>query len=263
MKTLRILFFMLVVTLSGTMTAQSQKELGELMRNRGEYYFTLNVENQSEIKALCQLCSVDKTDGRTVVCYANQREYDNLLKMGYQPTLETPPSLREEAKMWDGNRDTYDWNSYPTYSQLEQMMQGFSSTTVSGRTCTYLELGTLSSGRKIMGVRINNGQTEGKPKFLYSSTIHGDETTGMILMLRLIEELCTSTDSRIVRLVDSLDIFIFPDAIVAPRARLRVRPRHASCEERRGGRALPLSGGHDARAVAQGNVRLISERSLR
>ena len=50
---------------------------------------------------------------------------------------------------------------------------------------------------------------------------------------------------------------------VAPRARVRVRPRHASREERRGGGALHLPGRHDARAVAQGNVRLTPERSLR
>ena len=198
--------------LSGVMTAQTQKQLGKLMHSRGEYYFTLSVNHPSEIQALCQLCSVDKTDGTTVVCYANQREYDHLLNLGYQPTLETPPSMLEEAKMWDGNRATYEWDSYPTYSQYVSMMEAYPTSVVEGRTCTLMTLGTLSSGRKIMGVRINNGQTQGKPKFLYSSTIHGDETTGWILMLRLIDELCTSTDSRIVRLVDSLDIFIFPNA---------------------------------------------------
>ena len=182
------------------------------MRERGEYYFTLSVDNPKEIQAISGICSVDRTDGRTVVAYANQQEYEKLLREGYQPNLQTPPSLREEAKMWDGNRATYEWDSYPTYSQYESMMQAFPTSTVSGRTCTYMELGTLSSSRKIMGVRINNGSPDGKPKFLYSSTIHGDETTGWILMLRLIDELCTSTDSRIVNLVNNLDIFIFPNA---------------------------------------------------
>ena len=181
------------------------------MHNRGEYYFTLSVGNPSEIQAISDLCSVDGTDGRTVVCYANQQQYDKLLQAGYEPNLQTPPSLLEEAKMWDGNRATYAWDSYPTYSQYESMMQAYPSSAVSGRTCSLLTLGTLNSGRKIMGVRINNGSPEGKPKFLYSSTIHGDETTGWILMLRLIDELCTSTESRIVNLVDNLDIFIFPN----------------------------------------------------
>ncbi len=208
---LRKLVLALVLLISGTVFAQNQKELGDLMRNRGEYYFTLPVQNRSEIQEINDLCSVDNFDGTNVVCYANQKQYDKLLAAGYQPALQTPPSMLEEAKMWDGNRATYEWDSYPTYSQYESMMQGFPSSVVSGRTCTYMELGTLSSGRKVMGVRINNGSPAGKPKFLYTSTIHGDETTGWIMMLRLIDELCTSTDSRIVNLVNNLDIFIFPN----------------------------------------------------
>ena len=212
MKVNHLLCLLCIAFMGNTAFAQSQKELGQLMRERNEYYFTLDVDNQGEIQAISDICSVDGTDGRVVVAYANQREYDQLLGLGYQPTLQTPPSLREEAKMWDGNRATYEWDSYPTYSQYQSMMESFPASAVSGRTCTLLNLGTLSSGRKIMGVRINNGSPEGKPKFLYSSTIHGDETTGWILMLRLIDELCTSTEPRIVNLIDNLDIFIFPNA---------------------------------------------------
>ncbi len=213
MRFLRFLILLCVVVVSGNVFSQSQRELGQLMRERNEYYFTLNVNQPTDIQAINQLCSVDGTDGRSVVCYANQQQYDRLLQAGYQPVLQTPPSLLEEAKMWEGgDRATYEWDSYPTYSQYESMMLAFPESVVSNRTCTYMELGTLSSGRKIMGVRINNGITEGKPKFLYSSTIHGDETTGWILMLRLIDELCTSNDQRIVNLVNNLDIFIFPNA---------------------------------------------------
>ena len=211
MKSLRLFIFLLVTAICGTLEAQTQRELQQLMRERNEYYFTLSINKPAEIQAISEICSVDGTDGKTVVAYANQKEYDRLLQAGYHPNLQTPPSLLEEAKMWDGNRSTYEWDSYPTYSQYESMMQAYPTSVVSGRTCTLMTLGTLSSGRKIMGVRINNGNTEGKPKFLYSSTIHGDETTGWILMLRLIDELCTSTDSRIVNLVNNLDIFIFPN----------------------------------------------------
>ena len=208
---LRNFVLVLALVISGTVFAQNQKELSKLMSERNEYYFTLSVQNRSEIQKINNLCSVDGFDGKNVVCYANQKQYDNLLQAGYKPTLQTPPSLLEEAKMWDGDRATYEWDSYPTYSQYESMMQAYPSSAVDGRTCTYIELGTLSSNRKIMGVRINNGEPEGKPKFLYSSTIHGDETTGWIMMLRLIDELCTSTDNHIVNLVDNLDIFIFPN----------------------------------------------------
>ena len=211
MNRFRNLILILALVISGSLFAQSQRELGQLMRERNEYYFTLSVDNPSEIQGINRLCSVDGTDGKNVVCYANQQQYDKLLLAGYQPTLLTPPSMLYEAVMWDGsNRAAYEWDSYPTYDAYQSMMEAFPSQALSDRTCTLLDLGTLNSGRKILGVRLYKGQPDGKPKFLYSSTMHGDEVTGMMLMLRLIDEFCTSNDTRIVNLLNNLDIFIFP-----------------------------------------------------
>ena len=211
MRFLRYLFLACIAVIAGTVSAQSQRELGQLMRERGEYYFTLTVDNPKEIQAISEICSVDGTDGRRVVAYANQKEYDRLLQAGFQPELQTPPSLRANVTMWNG-QGTYNWDSYLTYDQYVSMMNGFPSKAISGRTCSLFSLGTLSTSnhRQLLGVRINNGSPEGKPKFLYTSTMHGDEITGMIIMLRLINELCTSTDSQIVDLVNNLDIYIMP-----------------------------------------------------
>ena len=212
MHRIRFSVFVIALLLGESLFAQSQKELGQLMRNRGEYYFTLSFEDASKIENLGEICSVDGVTGHTIVCYANQQEYDKLLELGLKPVLQTPPSLLQEAKMWDGNRATYDWNSYPTYEQYVSMMEGFPSTALSDRTCTLIHLGTLSNSnhRQLLGVRIYRGEPYGKPKFLYSSTMHGDEVTGMVLMLRLIDELCTSNDDRIINLLNDVDVYIFP-----------------------------------------------------
>ena len=211
MKRLKHILLLFAVLVGSRLTAQdSQKDLEQLMRSRGEYFFTLTVDQPSEIQAISDLCSVDGTDGRTVVCFANQNQYDILVELGYRPQLQTPPSLLETPIMWDGShREAYDWDAYPTYEAYENMMQQFAAEHPD--RCTYFELGTLASGRKLMFCRINNGQTEGKPRFLYTSTMHGNETTGFMLMLRLIDELCTSNDARIVNLVNNLDIFICPN----------------------------------------------------
>lgn len=211
MNKLKYCILVLALVIGGSLFAQSQRELQQLMRERNEYYFTLTVQEPSEIQGINKLCSVDGTDGRTVVCYANQQQYDNLLLAGYQPELQTPPSMLYDAVMWDGSdRASYEWDSYPTYDAYQSMMEAFPSQALSDRSCTLLDLGTLNSGRKLLGVRLNNGQPDGKPRFLYSSTMHGDEVTGMMLMLRLIDEFCTSTDSRIVNILNNVDLFIFP-----------------------------------------------------
>ncbi len=211
MRFLRFVCLFCAAFLGSTTMAQSQRELQQLMRNRGEYYFTLSVDDPAQIQELSRICSVDGTDGRNVVAYANQQEYDKLIALGFQPELQTPPSLRANVEMWDG-QGTYNWNKYLTYTQYVTMMEGFPDKAIEGRECTLFSLGTLSTSahRQLLGVRINNGNPEGKPKFLYTSTMHGDEITGMILMLRLIDLLCTSTDNQVVNLVNSLDIYILP-----------------------------------------------------
>ena len=203
----------LALIVGNSLFSQNQKELGQLMRERNEYYFSLTVQQPLEIQGISKLCSVDGTDGKNVICYANQQQYDKLLQAGYRPTLMTPPSLREEAVMWEGgDRATYEWDSYLAYGDYVTMMESFPSSVTNGANCTFLDLGTLSTTnhRRILGVRLNNGYPDGKPKFLYSSTMHGDEVTGMILMLRLINEFCTSNDSRILNILDNVDLFIFP-----------------------------------------------------
>ena len=213
MKLLRHICLFCALILSSSLMAQNQRELQQLMRDRGEYYFTLSVDDPAQIQELSRICSVDGTDGRHVVAYANQQEYDKLIAMGYQPELQTPPSLRQEVKMWEGgDRATYEWNSYLTYGDYVAMMEGFPTSVTNGANCSLVDLGTLSTTnhRRILGVRLNNGQPDGKPKFLYTSTMHGDEVTGMILMLRLIDEFCTSTDTRIQNILNNVDLFIFP-----------------------------------------------------
>ena len=203
---------MLAVVLCGNIFAQkSQKDLEQISRNHGEYYFSLTVQKPAEIQAISDFCSVDNFDGKNqVICYANQAQYENLLKHGYQPTLMMPPSLQFKVEMWDGsNRANYDWDAYPTYEAYEAMMYQFG--TDHPDKCEILTLGTLASGRKILVARLNNGQPERKPKFLYTSTIHGDETTGWIMMLRLIDYLLENPDEpEVQNVMDNIDLFIGP-----------------------------------------------------
>ncbi len=207
-------FFLILLTavICGHLFAQeSQRDLAQLMKNRGEYYFSLPVKQQAEIQAINSLCSVDRTDGQTAICYANQQQYERLLKQGYQPTLMTPPSMREAVAMWDGsNRAAYDWDSYPTYPAYESMMFDFQ--TNHPNQCEILTLGTLPSGRKILVAHLHSGATDGKPKFLYTSTIHGDETTGWIMMLRLIDYLLENPDlPEVQEVMNNIDLYIGPN----------------------------------------------------
>ena len=208
MKATKI-FTLIALLMFGVIATQAQSDLEALMAARGEYYFSIGIQQPEEAAQLTHLCSIDRLDGQKLICYANAEQYQRLLAIGYHPTLLTPPSMEQDYAMWDGsNREAYDWDAYPTYNAYQEMMQQYANDYP--ERCSYLELGTLASGRKLMFCRINNGEPDGKPKFLYTSTMHGDELTGMMLMLRLIDEFCTSDDPRILNLIENLDIFISP-----------------------------------------------------
>ena len=127
MKYLRCFYLLMIVIFTGG-NLMAQRDLDALMRERNEYYFTLTIDKPTEIQAINEICSVDGFDGKTVVCYANQQQYDKLLQAGYQPKLQTPPCMLEETVMWDGsNRAAYEWDSYPTYGAYQNMMEEFPS----------------------------------------------------------------------------------------------------------------------------------------
>jgi len=209
MKTRFLLILFLLVSLG---VSAQETNLNALMQQRGEYYFTFNLNGNDNLKAIAHAISVDKVNGNVVTAYANSKQFAEFQKFGYEVTLQTPPSMLENHVMYDGRtRDTYDWDSYPTYEAYEAMMYEFA--TDYPDKCEILTLGTLNSGRKILVARLNNGETAGKPKFLYTSTMHGDETTGYMLMLRLIDYLLENpTVAEVQNVMDNLDLFICPDA---------------------------------------------------
>lgn len=208
MKTKLFLILFLFVTLG--LTAQ-EKNLDRLMQERNEYYFTFELNGNDNLQKIAQTISVDRVDGNVVTAYANNKQFAEFQTMGYEVTLQTPPSMMFEAEMWDGsNRAEYDWDQYPTYSAYENMMYQFA--TDHPDMCEIIELGTLPSNRKLLIAHINNGSGAGKPKFLYTSTIHGDETTGWMLMLRWIDYLLENpTLPECANILNNIDLYVGPN----------------------------------------------------
>ena len=206
------LFILLAVLICGNLFAQkSQQELNQLMQQRNEFYFTFELNGNDDLTTIAKTVSVDRVDGSTVIAYANNNEFNKFQKLGYKVTLLTPPSMINEAEMWDGsNRAAYDWDQYPTYSAYENMMYAFA--TDHPDMCEIIELGTLPSNRKLLIAHINNGSGAGKPKFLYTSTIHGDETTGWMLMLRWIDYLLENpTEPECANILNNIDLYVGPN----------------------------------------------------
>ena len=80
------------------------------------------------------------------------------------------------------------WDRYPTYSTYVSMMQQWA--TDYPTLCRLDTIGTSVQGRLILSMELTANPTDTTlPEFFYSSTIHGDEVTGYVMMLRLIDTL--------------------------------------------------------------------------
>jgi hypothetical protein len=105
-----------------------------------------------------------------------------------------------------------EWQSYPTYLQYDSIVRSFARLYPS--ICHLDSIGTSINGRKIFALKIsdNAATNEDEPKVFYTSTMHGDELAGYVLMLRLADYLLKnySLDSQVKNLVDNLEIWINP-----------------------------------------------------
>ena len=104
------------------------------------------------------------------------------------------------------------WDRYPTYEVYLAMMQRWAQDYPD--ICTLDTIGTSIRGRLILAAHIEGNRMLDlyRPQFFYSSTIHGDEVTGYVMMLRLIDTLLSSsgTSQRLTDLVNATAIYINP-----------------------------------------------------
>lgn len=178
-----------------------------------EYYFKFYVEDKAELDAITQIISIDNVKGLEVFAYANQQEFDEFQKLGYKIEFlqkEIPKSVTMATTV----AEMASWDRYPTYEVYRQMMKNFELNYPS--ICKLDSFGTTNNGRKLYVIKISDNVEieENEPEFFYSSTMHGDETTGFPLMLRLADSLLSSygSESEITNLVNEIEIFINPNA---------------------------------------------------
>lgn len=180
-----------------------------------EHYLKIKINNRSDIETLTQIVSIDNVSDNIVFAFANDDEFQALKKSGFafeellRPSLD-PTRVINMATTVD---QMSDWDRYPTYEVYVQMMQNWA--TNYPNLCKLDTIGNSIQGRQLLAVKIsdNAAQSEAEPQLLYTSTMHGDETTGMILLMRLIDYLLVNygTNERVNNIVDNMELYISPN----------------------------------------------------
>ena len=197
-------------------TGQKAKAL-QTLQQRGEVYFSFSLLHQPSIPLLKQINKsiyIDNRHGDTVFAYANKRGFEQFLKLNIKFRTLTPPSMRLPRVVLDSRplRNTNDWNYYPTYSQYVDLMNGFVSDHPD--LCELVNIGQTVNGHSLLFIHINDslGIDRNEPEFMYTATMHGDETTPYVLMLHLIDYLLSNygSDAKVTNLINNIDIWINP-----------------------------------------------------
>jgi PKD repeat protein len=205
----------LVVVLFFQITNVQAQNAETYFKNSHEVYFSFQIQDKAELSSLDKVIYIDEIDiNNTVYAYANQPQFENFVQLPYTYTILTRPSELIHVKMFDvgDNKATYAWDSYPTYAAYLSFMAGFASSYPS--LCRIDTIGVLNSGRLILAAVISDNvhTDENEPEFFYTGTMHGDETTGYVLLLHFIDELLSEygTNTRITNLVNNIEIYINP-----------------------------------------------------
>jgi len=210
----RSLIFLLAMSLVWGVFAQDKlpKDVESFFAKKSEAYFKITTHSLKDIPALSHILSVDKLEGQDVIAYANKQEFARFLEMGLKYEFLTAPSELYHPKMYNGTRESFDWDYYPTYDAYVAMMYQFA--TDYPDICQVFSIGTTVEGRDLLFAKISDNvdQNEQEPQFMYTGTMHGDETTGYVLLLRLIDYLTSNygTDAEVTDMVDGMEIWINP-----------------------------------------------------
>lgn len=189
----------------------NDKRLLEILKQKGEVLVTIPYSDRKSIDILTRNVSILYADGKTVTIslspitadwfISQNYNYDIIIDSGHKGIVSS--TSLEEAMAWE---------TYPSYTQYDSIMQSFAVLYPS--LCKLETIGTSIYGKKVFAIKIsdNASSDEDEPEVFYSSTMHGDETGGFILMLRLTDYLLKNynTSSRVKNLVDNLEIWINP-----------------------------------------------------
>jgi hypothetical protein len=207
--------FLLVTFLLVFLCGYGQKD-NDPFGNRDEVYFSFTVSSKAELKTISRQISIDNFRNDTVWAYANRQQFERFSVSGYNLNILPHPGdgpgvvMRDRIDLKRGTRTT--WNFYPTYPAYETLMADFQA--MYPDLCQIQTITTLPSGRKILVAKIsdNVATDEAEPEFLYTSSMHGDETTGYVLMLQLIEYLLQNygSNQEATDLVNNMEIYINP-----------------------------------------------------
>lgn len=207
--------FLLFLIFAFHSIAFSQNNVIEQVRfelnNRKEAKILIPKSEIKDINLLSKTISLDYPKGEFWLGYVNEKQYNNFLKLNLKHSLYTESSPKA-LTMATNLSQMSSWDRYPTYLVYDSLMRRFASSYPN--ICKLDTIGFSVNNKLLLALKISSTPNSDidKPKFLYTSSMHGDEITGYVLMLRLADWLLTNygIDQRVTNIINNTQIYINP-----------------------------------------------------
>jgi hypothetical protein len=155
--------------------------------------------------------SVSSCDGKQAVLSLSPRTDTLFIKMNIPYTLvihDASKSVYSASSV----AEAMQWHSYPTYTQYDSIMHILAKTYPD--RCVLDTIGYSIKGRALYALKISDNPSvdEDKPEVFLTSSIHGDELGGFVMMMRLAQELASKggSDNLIALINEGAEVWINP-----------------------------------------------------
>lgn len=196
--------FTIIITLICAVAAHAQ-----------DYVLEIPTATCGDVARLSRAVSIDNIRDGVITAYANESEMMALRTILPQHAYRAHRiGLSKSGDFIDMASDVAtmrDWAHYPTYETYVEMMRNFVAQHPD--ISQLVDIGATAEGRQILALRITaDGDTLTRPRVFLTSTMHGDETCGFVLLLRLIDFLLTNycTHPTATRIIDNIVLYINP-----------------------------------------------------
>lgn len=208
-----ILFFIVFTFVSNcfSQNISNDERLREIVRQYGQAEVTIPYTGNKAIDLLTRNVSILTVKDKIIHISLSPLTVEWFLIQKYDYQISEKRESKGVISAVDLNQ-AIEWDTYPTYSQYDSIMHSF--ITLYPALCHLETIGTSVNGKLVLALKISDNVSidEDEPEVFYSSTMHGDETGGFVLMLRLADYLLKNynINSRAKNLVDNLEIWINP-----------------------------------------------------
>lgn len=184
-------------------------------KTRSVYVHT-HADTPGELETLARFATVDNVKGSDVWAYVAPWHLQELRTHAIDWEELPHPGFNPGARMGMLDRSgSIQPDSFPTYSEYVTFLRELESSYPD--LCRLVDVGDSTNQDRphdiwMLEITDNPDVEEDEPEVLLTSTMHGDETTGYVLMLYLADELLSSygDDPDITALVDEIEIWINP-----------------------------------------------------